>query len=72
MELEKKPLHEIVVPYLYKFAEVGQGALYTAGKATYQTLKTGFLWVYSKFVNNVVPYAVENLPKILFVRKKDG
>ncbi len=30
----------------------------------------GFLWVYNKFVNNVVPYAIENLPKIVFITKK--
>ena len=35
MELEKKPLHEIVMPYLYKFAVIGKDVAYTAGSATY-------------------------------------
>lgn len=34
-------------------------------------MKNGFLWVYNKFVDNVIPYAVENLPKIIFVSKKE-
>jgi hypothetical protein len=29
------------------------------------------LWIYNKFVDTVIPYAVENLPKILFVAKKE-
>jgi hypothetical protein len=30
----------------------------------------GFWWVYNKFIDDVVPYAIENLPQVLFVTKK--
>ena len=58
MELEKKPLHEIVAPYLYKFASTTAQYASQAGATTYQYVKEGLIWVYNKFVNNVVPYAV--------------
>ena len=70
MELEKRPLHEIVAPYLYKFAATTAELATQAGSTTFQAVKTGLIWVYNKFVNNVVPYAVENLPKVLFVMKR--
>lgn len=70
MEVEKKPLHEILAPYLYKFGTTTADYAAKAGSYTYEALKTGFLWVYNKFVNTVIPYAVENLPKIVFVIKK--
>lgn len=70
MELERKPLHEIVAPYLYKFAATTAELASQAGSYTYQALKTGFLWAYNRFVDDVIPYAIENLPKIVFVTKK--
>lgn len=70
MEEEKKSIQEIVSPYLYKFAVSGAELAKQAGTMTYEALKTGFLWVYNKFVDDVIPYAVENLPKIVFIPKK--
>lgn len=29
----------------------------------------GAVWVYDKLTNNVVPYAVENIPKLIFIIK---
>lgn len=71
MEQEKKSLHQIVTPYLHRFAATTAEVAAKAGSTTYEALKNGFLWVYDKFVNNVIPYAVENLPKIIFVTKKE-
>ena len=71
MEEEKKSLHEIVAPYLHQFAATTAEIAAKAGTTTYEALKIGFLWVYNRFVNNVIPYAVENLPKIIFVTKKE-
>ena len=58
MELEKKPLYEIVSPYLYKFAVSTAELATQAGKTTYEAVKTGFIWAYNKFLDKVVPYAV--------------
>lgn len=71
MEEEKKSLHEIVTPYLHQFATTTAEVAARAGTTTYEAIKNGFLWVYSKLVNNVIPYAVENLPKIIFITKKE-
>jgi hypothetical protein len=71
MEEEKKTLHEIVSPYLHQFAATTAEIAARAGSTTYETLKMGFIWVYNKFVNNVIPYAVETLPKLIFVTKKE-
>lgn len=70
MQEEKKPLHEILAPYLERFAITTAQLAAKAGTNTYEAIKNGFLWVYNKLVNTVVPYAVENLPKIIFVTKK--
>jgi hypothetical protein len=40
-----------------------------ASTTTYETLKAGVLWVYNKFVDEVIPFAVDNLPKVMFVTK---
>ena len=55
---------------MYKFAAPATELATQAGSTTFQAVKTGLIWVYNKFVNNVVPYAVENLPKVLFVMKR--
>lgn len=70
MEQEKRSLHEIVAPYLLKFAAVTGELASQAGSYTFEALKTGALWIYNKFVDKVIPYAIENLPKIVFVVKK--
>lgn len=43
-----------------------------AGKGLYEALKIGATWIYDKLTNNVIPYAVENVPKLIFVVKNEG
>lgn len=67
MEQQSRTVYEIVQPYLFKAAAVtGEAAIY-AGKNIYSALSTGANWVYDKFVNKALPYATQELPKLLFI-----
>lgn len=55
---------------MYTFAANTAEIATRAGSNTIEALKNGIIWVYNKFVNNVIPYAIENLPSILFIIKK--
>jgi len=66
MEEEKKNINEIITPYLYKFASSTADIALSTGNS----IKTGILWVFNAIIHKFLPYAVEKLPKILFVTKK--
>lgn len=56
-------------PYLWVMAQATGQAATTAGKGIYAAFSTGAQWMYNKFVNNVIPYTVEELPKLFFIIK---
>ena len=72
LEEQKKTYYEILQPYVWKMVEGTGTVANQAGKGLYEAIKIGAAWVYDKLTNNVIPYAVENVPKLIFVVKNEG
>lgn len=56
-------------PYLATVAAKTGSIATVAGKGIYNYLTLGAGWLYDKFMNTVVPYTTEQLPKIVFIIK---
>ena len=70
MDEEEKTIYEILQPYLYKMAESTGGIATKIGQGVFNALWTGAGWAYDKFINTVIPYTAEQIPKMLFVVTK--
>lgn len=70
LEQQPRTVYEIVQPYLWKMASVTTEAATQAGLGIYNALSMGANWVYDKFINQVVPYTRQEIPKLFLVLTK--
>lgn len=70
LDEEERTVYQILQPYLWKMAESTGGIASKVGQGIYNALCTGAGWAYDKFINSVIPYTKEQIPKMLFVVTK--
>lgn len=56
MEEKNKSLYEVIEPYFWKMATATGGAASQAGIGLYNAISNGFVWIYRKLMDEVVPY----------------